>query len=375
MYAWGVFTSENLCGNWNPSVLDVSAFHLALVGGGRVVYLRTFAPPLQRPHISLPTTPTCLLLTEWKTLEYKMSWFKAFDRVEELEYKMVGWFKPFGRWVSEHFQHTSKVIFLPIRTRYPWKPLTPTLKISAICCVEQSIHLVSCNCWLVKLITIYNSVHICPIWISNVTQIWYFQGFFYSVFLWEMCWILNNLFLWLAAPIFYNFLPIYLNISTLNLQVFVKAVSTEINAFISKRLAPRAKEVLLHSCPFKKLLYPKEVCDPLHFSKKKYEYKYRYKYTGTNTVALSKSSFIQKQYVILVIIQKQIQRKIQIQIHRYKYSCPFKELHYRSNMLSPRHSLWHVSHYHFQQNYYHCFLPSILIQIWRDSWGELAVAE
>ena len=117
----------------------------------------------------------------------------------------------------------------------------------------------------------------------------------------EMCWILKNLFLWLAAPIFYNFLPIYLNISTLNLQVFVKAVSTEINAFISKRLAPRAKEVLLHSCPFKKLLYPKAVCDPLHFSNK-YKYKYRYKYTGTNTVALSTSFFFEAKRFLLITV-------------------------------------------------------------------------
>ena len=125
----------------------------------------------------------------------------------------------------------------------------------------------SCVYWIEKLITIYKSVQLCMFAPFEYT-LWPKYGLFevfYSIFLWEMCWILNNLFLWLAAPIFYNFLPIYLNISTLNLQVFVKAVSTEINAFISKRLAPRAKEVLLHSCPFKKLLYPKAVCDPLHF--------------------------------------------------------------------------------------------------------------
>ena len=116
-----------------------------------------------------------------------------------------------------------------------------------------------------------------------------------------MCWILNNLFLWLAAPIFYNFLPIYLNISTLNLQVFVKAVSTEINAFISKRFTPRAKEVLLHSCPFKKLLYP---TNTLFISQYKYKYKYRYRYTGTNTntVGLSKSFFIQAARFLLITL-------------------------------------------------------------------------
>ena len=43
--------------------------------------------------------------------------------------------------------------------------------------------------------------------------------------------------------------------SILNFPVLVRAVATEINAFISKRFTPPAKEVLLHSCPFKKLLH------------------------------------------------------------------------------------------------------------------------